>query len=188
MFDEGYIPKGKNISYDRNVLKKWDISPKNMKIRKKSVYSPTKLNRVPHNTEDIHKLADELCEWADKPDSLFMQQFALQKKIAPYLFFKLGKEGKNAYFTQAYEYARAACAVRMMSPESKLRETVLNKLIPVYDTFYGGFILDKENRDHEFQKELRAIDTEKDHPTHITVIQEKVDCPQVPICIDNKGE
>jgi hypothetical protein len=159
---------------------------KSFTIKKKPDKYHSPLNRMPNSKEEIHALADELMQWAQNPNSLFMQQFAIEKKIAPYLFFQMGKSGRNEYFTQAFDYARAACSVRLVSSDNKVRDVVLNRLMPVYDTFLGEFTKEQKLFDHELQKELKAIDAQKSGPSSITVVMEPVENSNISPCLENK--
>lgn len=161
MFDEDYKspPRPPN---DRDKLKEfYHPTPK-----PKFLDIPKTMNRMPKGTQEVQELADELVEWADKPDSVLLQQFAVSKKISPYQFFRYAEREVNAAFTQAFDYARAKCSIRMLLGECAIKDVALSKYIPLYDTFYGNFIKENEQRAHNYQKELKTLDIQKGTQDH----------------------
>ena len=160
MFDEDYKSPERQLT-DRNDKSDWaNIHPrKPIKLEKiPKLNTPNGMRSMPKTMEEIYILSDELIEWADKEDSILLQQFALSKKISPYNFYDFAKKSKNEYFKQAFEYARAQCSIKMVMHGSKLKDIAVNRYMPIYDIFYNQYITDKENRDHEFTKELKALD------------------------------
>lgn len=129
-----------------------DRRPKRPVIARKIKKYPEKLKRMPHSSEEQNILADELIEWALKDDSLLLEKFPLSKMISPYLFFKLGKSGKNDYFTRAFDFARAACSVRHIEGNHSIDTTVVLRLMRVYNREYHESLIEIEDRAVELKK------------------------------------
>lgn len=116
---------------------------KNLQIVKKH---PEKLRRMPKDPEELNLLADELIMWALKDDSVLLERFPLSKMMSPYLFFKFAKSESNEYFTDAFDFARSMCGVRMQEGNHAIDNSVVLRLLPLYNREYGDYLLQKEQR------------------------------------------
>jgi len=132
------------------MLTEWKDSRSKPRIQKR-VY-PWKLNRMPRDKEEQNQMADELISWALIPSSVLLEEFPLSKNISPYRFFKFAKEESNEYFTDAFDFARSCCAVRMQKGEHELDIGLLHKIFPLYHRQYDEYLIEKENRAIEAKK------------------------------------
>lgn len=189
MFDKDYKSPQRQLNDRDKTLRELSINPKKRlppieKIPR--LDTPEGMRSVPKTMEEMQQLCKDLIEWADKEDSLLLQQFALSKRISPYNFFKFATKRKNELFSQAFEYARAQCLIRMAKQNSELKDRVVDKYLPLYDSYYSDYLLAKEQRDHEYQKELKTIEDKKSS-ANIIVQMDPVISDIVPKCIDNKS-
>lgn len=167
------------------ILKEWSRpAHKQVTIRRKTEKYPEKLARIPHSVEEQNVLADELIEWAQQEDSLFLEKFPLSKFLSPYLFFKLAKSNKNDYFTRAVDFARACCSIRQLEGNHSIDSAIIQKLLPVYNRQYQEYLTEREDRMHTYQKELKTIDIQKNDAQNVITVIEKITSDIVPVCND----
>jgi hypothetical protein len=153
-----------------------------MTIARKPEKYPEHMRKMPRNTDELHELTKELIEWAQRDDSFFLQQFPISKKISPYLFFKYAEKNKNEDFTNALDFARACCGIRMMMGNHKLEDGVVHRLMPIYDILYREYLEKKEMRTFDLQKQLKVIDNEQKSGSTIIVQMEPAKSDVVPLC------
>lgn len=153
----------------------------------KRVY-PMKLNRMPRIIEEQNIMADELIQWALLPDSILMEEFPLSKNISPYRFFKLADSKTNEYFTDAYEFANSWCGVKMQKGQHQLDLNLLNKIFPLYHKRYNEYLLSKDERAFEFQKQLKTIESTAKSGSTIIVQMEPAKSDIVPLCVNTTSE
>lgn len=143
---------------------------RNFVIRRK--YSEI-LERMPSDEKGQNDIANDLIEWALKEDSILLERFPLSKMMSPYLFFRLAKSGKNPYFTESVEFARALCCVRMQEGNHKIDTGLIYRLLPIYHHEYAQYLLEKETRTMEYNK---------NNSSTIVVQMEPSKSDVVPIC------
>lgn len=153
-----------------------------MTIARKPERYPEQMRRMPKGVDELHELTKELIEWAQHDDSFFLQQFPISKKISPYLFFKYAEKNKNEDFSNALDFARACCSMRMMMGNHKLEYGIVHRLMPVYDILYREYLDGKETRTFELQKQLKVIDNEQKSGSTIIVQMESTKSDIVPLC------
>lgn len=177
------IPGGRQL--ERNLRDISEVCPP----RKTFYIEPKNRNsfgKMPYKPEDQNKLADELIEWALQDDSLFWEKFAISKFITARLFINQIYKTKNEYLVRAFEFAKSCCSMRQIEGNHKINDSIIQKFLPLYNDFYSEYLLAKEKRDHEYQKDLKAMDAQKNGPTNITVLMDSITSSDMKPCLENK--
>lgn len=104
-----YAPKNPSKGPSKAVYSK--VPGENEKsLEKKSYTKMYNLNRPPTNKKDIEELGNQFIEWSRGEDAVIIEEFAIEKGIAPFHFRRLGD--KNEYFNDCYQLVRATVAAR----------------------------------------------------------------------------
>ena len=69
------------------------------------------IGSVPSSVDEQDKLGIEFVEWASLPQSYYLEEFPLQKRINPYKFF--GMRHKNEFFAECHQIAKYLCGLHL---------------------------------------------------------------------------
>jgi hypothetical protein len=123
------------------------------KLNIKRKYEGMNLRQIDlDNQKELHKLTNELVEWAKKDSSVILQDFFLEKKLSPYKTYKFIKEHPELPLHEAFQYAKSACYTRMIKAQSPINPHHVTRLMPLYDSFFGDYLEEQQEKTNAQQK------------------------------------
>lgn len=136
----------------KNVANKKETSvPPRARARRRYLVKP------PQEIEKQNKLVNEMLIWAQKNDSLCLEDFPISKSIAPTRFYACAQD--NDYFADALDLARYTISSRL---QLGLRDRTLDKnyvlrLLPIYNQEYKFLMFAKIAKSHEESSVFKII-------------------------------
>jgi len=135
----------------RNVANKKEASAPRARARRRYLVKP------PQEIEKQNELVNEMLIWAQKNDSLCLEDFPISKNMAPTRFYACAQD--NDYFADALDLARYTISSRL---QLGLRDRTLDKnyvlrLLPIYNQEYKFLMFAKIAKSHEESRGFNII-------------------------------
>lgn len=140
-----------------------------------------------YNSAVLKELGRKLMIWADEPESMFIQEFLCEHKLAYDSVHDFKK--RNEDFAKAYAYAKMKIAQKLHAQTGKGRfsTTVYSRLIRMYDTELKQ--LEDEDREQDYKLKAKYMhETLDQKPMTVNIVSYKGAVEQAKERLQAKGK